>query len=91
MVEKDSYRDKKGVGGCSHALPENGTWRRRSNLELCRSYKESDIVNFIKIQRIKWQVTLSEWTKTAPLKKYSMPNQLVHEKKPGQILDGLMA
>ncbi|GFU49631.1 uncharacterized protein TNCV_4143981 [Trichonephila clavipes] len=28
--------------------------RRRSNLEFYRSYKESDIVNFIKIQRIKW-------------------------------------
>ncbi|GFW81245.1 uncharacterized protein TNCV_375931 [Trichonephila clavipes] len=32
----------------------NGTWRRRSNLELYQSYKESDVVNFIKIQRIKW-------------------------------------
>ncbi|GFV86930.1 uncharacterized protein TNCV_2198821 [Trichonephila clavipes] len=32
---------------------ENGGWRR-SNSELYRSYKESDIVNFIKIQRIKW-------------------------------------
>ncbi|GFU27584.1 uncharacterized protein TNCV_283021 [Trichonephila clavipes] len=35
-------------------IQENGTWRRRSNLELCRSFKESDIVNFVKIQRIKW-------------------------------------
>ncbi|GFV61736.1 uncharacterized protein TNCV_188941 [Trichonephila clavipes] len=33
---------------------EKGTWRRRSNLELYRSYKESDNVNFIKIQQIKW-------------------------------------
>ncbi|GFV52336.1 uncharacterized protein TNCV_2664901 [Trichonephila clavipes] len=33
-------------------IQENGTWRR-SNLELYQSYKESDIVNFIKIQRIK--------------------------------------
>ncbi|GFX59530.1 uncharacterized protein TNCV_2034581 [Trichonephila clavipes] len=33
-----------------------GKWNmtRRSNLELYQSYKESDIVNFIKIQRIKW-------------------------------------
>ncbi|GFW59187.1 uncharacterized protein TNCV_2781181 [Trichonephila clavipes] len=31
-----------------------GTWRRRSNLELYHSYKESDIVNFIKVQRMKW-------------------------------------
>ncbi|GFW00594.1 uncharacterized protein TNCV_2283401 [Trichonephila clavipes] len=35
-------------------IQENGTWRRRSNFELYQSYKESDIVNFIKIQRIKW-------------------------------------
>ncbi|GFV66961.1 uncharacterized protein TNCV_1264471 [Trichonephila clavipes] len=32
----------------------NGPWRRSSKLELCQSYKESDIANFIKIQRIKW-------------------------------------
>ncbi|GFU29971.1 uncharacterized protein TNCV_552581 [Trichonephila clavipes] len=32
---------------------ENRTWRR-SNLELYHPYKESNIVNFIKIQRIKW-------------------------------------
>ncbi|GFX35470.1 uncharacterized protein TNCV_102771 [Trichonephila clavipes] len=32
---------------------KNETWRRRSNLELYRSYKESDIVNFIKKQQIK--------------------------------------
>ncbi|GFU50825.1 uncharacterized protein TNCV_2495291 [Trichonephila clavipes] len=35
-------------------IQENGTWRRRSNLDLYQSCKESDIVNFIKIQRIKW-------------------------------------
>ncbi|GFY17019.1 uncharacterized protein TNCV_1087961 [Trichonephila clavipes] len=34
-------------------VQENGTWRRRSNLELYRSYKKSDIVNFMKI-RVKW-------------------------------------
>ncbi|GFU51909.1 uncharacterized protein TNCV_3734151 [Trichonephila clavipes] len=35
-------------------IQRNGTWRRRSNFELSQSYKESDIVNFVKIQRIKW-------------------------------------
>ncbi|GFX97648.1 hypothetical protein TNCV_2842081 [Trichonephila clavipes] len=51
-------------------IQENGTWRRRSNLELYQSYKEFDIVNFIKVQRIKWagHVVRMEW-KTAPLKK----------------------
>ncbi|GFW06000.1 uncharacterized protein TNCV_4477941 [Trichonephila clavipes] len=36
-------------------IQENVTWRKRSNLELYQSYKESDTVNFIKIQRIKWE------------------------------------
>ncbi|GFV88004.1 uncharacterized protein TNCV_3241541 [Trichonephila clavipes] len=35
-------------------VKENGTRRKRSNLELYQSYKECDIVNFTKIQRIKW-------------------------------------
>ncbi|GFU48378.1 uncharacterized protein TNCV_3342691 [Trichonephila clavipes] len=33
---------------------ENGIWRRTSNFKLYHSHKESDIVNFIKIQQIKW-------------------------------------
>ncbi|GFV51131.1 hypothetical protein TNCV_4744081 [Trichonephila clavipes] len=66
--------------------------KRRSNLELYRSYKESDIVNFIKMQRIKWEghvVRMNEDSTT--LKKSSMRNQLAHEQRAGQILDGLMA
>ncbi|GFV77539.1 uncharacterized protein TNCV_1070681 [Trichonephila clavipes] len=35
-------------------IRENGIRRRKSNLELYQSNKESDIVNFTKIQRIKW-------------------------------------
>ncbi|GFU13181.1 uncharacterized protein TNCV_1445821 [Trichonephila clavipes] len=35
-------------------IQEKGMWRRASNLELYQSYKESDIVNLIKLQRIKW-------------------------------------
>ncbi|GFU24155.1 hypothetical protein TNCV_2007411 [Trichonephila clavipes] len=33
---------------------EKGMWRRRLNFELYQSYKESDIVNLFKIQRIEW-------------------------------------
>ncbi|GFV65494.1 uncharacterized protein TNCV_1737311 [Trichonephila clavipes] len=55
--EELSSRGKKGVSigirSIFGGIQENGTWRRRLNLELYRSYKESDIVNFIKIQRIK--------------------------------------
>ncbi|GFV02678.1 uncharacterized protein TNCV_2743511 [Trichonephila clavipes] len=35
-------------------IQENETWQKRSNLELYRLYKESDIVIFTKIQQIKW-------------------------------------
>ncbi|GFW91625.1 uncharacterized protein TNCV_4500441 [Trichonephila clavipes] len=34
-------------------IQENGTGRRRSNFELYQSYKEPDIINYIKIQRNK--------------------------------------
>ncbi|GFT30413.1 hypothetical protein TNCV_2377051 [Trichonephila clavipes] len=37
------------------------------------------------------ETVLSEWTKTAPLKMSSMPNQLAHGEKAGQIENGLMA
>ncbi|GFY19701.1 uncharacterized protein TNCV_4648731 [Trichonephila clavipes] len=73
-------------------IQENGTWRRRSNLELYRSHKESDIVNIIKIQRIKWAgyvIRMNEDRNT--LKKSSVLNQLAHEERAGQISDGLMA
>ncbi|GFV78585.1 putative endonuclease-reverse transcriptase [Trichonephila clavipes] len=32
----------------------NGSWRRRSNLELYKIYKQPDIVKFVKLQRLKW-------------------------------------
>ncbi|GFS48307.1 putative endonuclease-reverse transcriptase [Trichonephila clavipes] len=32
----------------------NGSWRRRSNLELYRIYKQPDAVKFVKLQRLKW-------------------------------------
>ncbi|GFU92235.1 uncharacterized protein TNCV_1509601 [Trichonephila clavipes] len=72
-------------------IQENGTWRRRSNLELYRSYKESDTVNFFKIQQIKWAGHVIRMKDSAIfLKKSSMLNQLAHEDRAGQILDRLM-
>ncbi|GFV29621.1 uncharacterized protein TNCV_329871 [Trichonephila clavipes] len=55
-------------------IQENGTWRR-SNLELYPSYKESDIVSFIKAQRIKraGHVFRMDEDRTTK-KKSSMPN-----------------
>ncbi|GFX37143.1 putative endonuclease-reverse transcriptase [Trichonephila clavipes] len=32
----------------------NGSWRRRSNLELYKIYKQPVIVKFVKLQRLKW-------------------------------------
>ncbi|GFY10178.1 hypothetical protein TNCV_2628571 [Trichonephila clavipes] len=32
----------------------NGSWRRRSNLELYKIYKHPGIVKFVKLQRLKW-------------------------------------
>ncbi|GFT98778.1 hypothetical protein TNCV_3792191 [Trichonephila clavipes] len=43
-----------------------------------------------KYNELNGQLTLSEWTKIAPLKMSSMPNQLAHEKRAGPILDRLM-
>ncbi|GFX84079.1 uncharacterized protein TNCV_4858871 [Trichonephila clavipes] len=72
---------------------ENGTWRRRSNLELYQSYKESDIDNLIKIQRIKWASHVVRMGEDRTIKKKSsMLNRLAHEERAGQILrwiDGL--
>ncbi|GFT07663.1 uncharacterized protein TNCV_4045911 [Trichonephila clavipes] len=72
-------------------IQENGTWRRSNYFELYRSYKESDIVNFIKIQRIKWAGHAIRMNEDRATKKSSMVNQLVYEEKAGQISDGLMA
>ncbi|GFX71348.1 hypothetical protein TNCV_2453591 [Trichonephila clavipes] len=68
---------------------ENGTRRRRSNLELYHLYKESDIANLIKIQRIKWADHVVRIDEDLTTKKFSMPNQLEHGERAGQNLDGL--
>ncbi|GFU45030.1 uncharacterized protein TNCV_4235271 [Trichonephila clavipes] len=61
----------------------NGIWRRRSNLELHQSYKESDIVNFFKIQQIKWAGHVVRMNEDRTTKKSSMLNQLAHEEGNG--------
>ncbi|GFT24338.1 uncharacterized protein TNCV_3252001 [Trichonephila clavipes] len=47
-------REAKKLKFRPEGIQENGTWRRRSNFELYKLYKESDIGNFMKIQRIQW-------------------------------------
>ncbi|GFX56678.1 retrovirus-related Pol polyprotein from transposon TNT 1-94 [Trichonephila clavipes] len=41
-------------------IQEKGTWRSGSNLELHQSYKESDIINSIKVKRSKWAASHRE-------------------------------
>ncbi|GFV94588.1 hypothetical protein TNCV_3826551 [Trichonephila clavipes] len=65
---------------------EDQSWSsitRIKNLTSLTSSKYNELIG---------RVTLSEWTKTAPLKKSLMPNQLAHGgEKAGQISDGMMA
>ncbi|GFX95849.1 uncharacterized protein TNCV_2084291 [Trichonephila clavipes] len=49
-----SIYEKKILRFIFGGIQENGAWRRRSSLKLYQLYKESGIVNFIKIQGIKW-------------------------------------
>ncbi|GFX15395.1 uncharacterized protein TNCV_3303241 [Trichonephila clavipes] len=62
-------------------IQENGTRCRRSNFELYHSYKKSDIVNFIKIQRIKWADHVARIDENRTTKKSSIPNQLATRRK----------
>ncbi|GFU81872.1 uncharacterized protein TNCV_2536811 [Trichonephila clavipes] len=45
-------------------------WRRRSSFELYQSYNESGIVNFIKIQRIKWAAHVVRMNEDRTTKKF---------------------
>ncbi|GFT11914.1 uncharacterized protein TNCV_2319341 [Trichonephila clavipes] len=86
-----SIYERKILRSIFGGIQENGTWRRRSNLELYRSYKESDIVNFIKICQNKWAGHVIRMNENRTTKKSSMLNQLAHEERAGKISDGLMA
>jgi hypothetical protein len=44
-------------------VEENGTWRKRNNLELYKLFNEPDIIRFIKVKRLEWvehQIRASE-------------------------------
>ncbi|GFX03525.1 uncharacterized protein TNCV_4751101 [Trichonephila clavipes] len=69
-------------------IQENGTWRRRSNLELYQSYKKSDLVNFIKILRIKGAGHVVRTDENRTTKKV-FNAQPIGTRRAGHILDGL--
>ncbi|GFV12488.1 uncharacterized protein TNCV_1792671 [Trichonephila clavipes] len=62
-------------------IQENGTWRRRSNLELYQSYNESDIVNFIEILRIQWAVHVIRMNEDRTPKKVFNAQPIVTRRK----------
>jgi hypothetical protein len=51
---------------------DNGEWRIKYNNELYTLYKESDIVTYIKINRLKWQDMLFEWRNRALQEEFSL-------------------
>ncbi|GFY34636.1 uncharacterized protein TNCV_1373271 [Trichonephila clavipes] len=66
----------------------NGTWGRRSNFELHHSYKESDITNFIKLQRIIWGGHVVRMDEDRTAKKVFNAQPIGPRRKgTGQILD----
>ncbi|GFU26017.1 uncharacterized protein TNCV_5105021 [Trichonephila clavipes] len=67
--ENISIYERKILRSIFGGIQENGAWRRKSNLELHRAYKESDIVNFVKIQRIKWEGHVSRMNQDRTTKK----------------------
>ncbi|GFS74329.1 receptor-type guanylate cyclase Gyc76C [Trichonephila clavipes] len=65
---------------------EKGTCRRRSNLELYKLYKESGIVNFLKIQRIKWAGHVAKIDEDRTTKKVFINHPIGTRKKDRPIL-----
>jgi hypothetical protein len=51
------------------AKEENETWRRRCNCELYETFKEPNIVNYIKVKRLAWAGHLVHTNNDGTLKK----------------------
>ena len=51
------------------AKQENGIWRKRYNHELYELFKDSDIVNYIKVKRLAWAGHLTRMSNERTLKK----------------------
>ncbi|GFU33021.1 uncharacterized transposon-derived protein F52C9.6 [Trichonephila clavipes] len=47
-------RELSREGSYAGGIQVNGSWRRRSNLELYKIYKQPNVVKFVKSQRLKW-------------------------------------
>ncbi|GFY10893.1 uncharacterized protein TNCV_1124151 [Trichonephila clavipes] len=62
-------------------IQEKGMYRRRSNLELYKSYEESDIANFIKVQRIEWAGHIARMDENRTTKKVLNPQPISIRKK----------
>ena len=62
------------IFGAKH---ENETWWKRYNCELYETFKEPNVVNYMKVKRIAWARYLLRMNNDRTLKKknYSTPNQ----------------
>jgi hypothetical protein len=56
-------------------VEENGTWKRRYNLELYKLFNESDITGYIKAKRLQWAGHLIRTSENTTIKKILTPNQ----------------
>jgi hypothetical protein len=50
-------------------MDENGTWRKRHNLELYKLFNEADIVGFIKVKILEWTGKLIRANESRMIKK----------------------
>ncbi|GFX71650.1 uncharacterized protein TNCV_2696381 [Trichonephila clavipes] len=78
-----SIYERKSLRFIFGGIQENEKWRRL-NFELYRSYKESDIVNFIKIQRIKWAGHVVRMDENRTNKKVFNTQQIGTRRKEGE-------
>ena len=72
------------------AKQEKVTWRTRYNYELYETFKEPNIVTYIKVKRLARAGHLVRMNNDRTLKKYSTANQMEQEVLEGRNFDGRM-
>jgi len=64
-----SLFERKALRCIFGAKQENEIWRKRYNYELCKTFGESNIVNYIKVKRLAWAGHLMRMNNDRTLKK----------------------
>ena len=65
----------------------NGIWRRRTNIEIHRLYKDPGTINFIRIQRLRWAGLQIRFFNCRSPKMFPLINQKTLRKKDSQKFD----